>query len=254
MAEAQDGTRIRNGHSIREYSLKLADRVHQVLASGDFPLVIGGDCSILLGCLLGARRHGSLGLIHLDGHTDFFHPGNYDSTQRLGSVAGMDLALATGRGEELLTRWPDVEGVLAEDEDVIQVGERDTGSPDFVGYFADIQSTRMTRITMQELFAAGVDATGRRLLDHLQERQLSNVWLHVDLDILDQTYLPAVDSPGSPGLGYEDLSQMVGGILASGRVAGMNITIYDPGLDPGLRCAPKIVEALGSSLARLVRS
>jgi len=35
-------------------------------------------------------------LVHVDGHDDFYHPGNYDSARRLGAVAGMDLALASG--------------------------------------------------------------------------------------------------------------------------------------------------------------
>lgn len=65
----------------------------------EFTLVIGGDCSILLGALAGARQAGPLSLIHIDGHSDFRHPGNYDPEQTLGTVAGMDLALATGRGE-----------------------------------------------------------------------------------------------------------------------------------------------------------
>ena len=45
-------------------------------------------CSILLGALAGARRHGPLSLVHVDGHSDFRHPGNYDSAAQLGAVAG----------------------------------------------------------------------------------------------------------------------------------------------------------------------
>ena len=52
--EAQFGTAIRNGLSIRAFSLELGEKVREVLQSGQFPLVIGGDCSILLGCLYGA--------------------------------------------------------------------------------------------------------------------------------------------------------------------------------------------------------
>jgi arginase len=51
-------------------------------------------------------RLGSLSPIHVDGHSDFRRPGNYDSAAALGAVAGMDLALATGRGEALLIDRP----------------------------------------------------------------------------------------------------------------------------------------------------
>jgi len=92
--EAQAGTRIRNGLSIRAFSLQLSETVRDILKRHRFPLVVGGDCSILLGGLHGMRRAGGRGLVHIDGHSDFFHPGNYDTAKRLGSAAGMDLALA----------------------------------------------------------------------------------------------------------------------------------------------------------------
>src|SRR5258708_6848619 len=119
---AQPGTRIRNGRSLRAYSLQLAQSVESSLMQGGFPLVVGGDCSNLMGCVLGLRCAGGRGLVHVDGHSDFFHPGNYDAANRLGSAAGMDLALVTGRGEPLLTRWRSVHGPLVADADVIQIG------------------------------------------------------------------------------------------------------------------------------------
>ena len=43
---AQRGTRIRNGRTIRDFSLRLGGLVRERLARGDFPIVLGGDCSI----------------------------------------------------------------------------------------------------------------------------------------------------------------------------------------------------------------
>ena len=76
----QPGTRVRNGQSIRVFSLGLAEKVAASLKGGEFPVVLGGDCSVLMGSLLGLRWSGGRGLIHIDGHSDFFHPGNYDTT------------------------------------------------------------------------------------------------------------------------------------------------------------------------------
>jgi arginase len=36
----------------------LADAIGRVLDAGDFPLVLGGDCSILLGAMLALKRRG----------------------------------------------------------------------------------------------------------------------------------------------------------------------------------------------------
>src|SRR5262245_45953473 len=54
--DAQPGTRIRNGLTIRAFSLDLARDVSRSLDARAFPIIVGGDCSVLLGCLLGARQ------------------------------------------------------------------------------------------------------------------------------------------------------------------------------------------------------
>ena len=46
------------------------------------------------------------------------------------------------------------------------------------------------------------------------------VQLHVDLDVLDQSVMPAVDSPGSPGLTFAQLRSLLARLYRSGRVTG----------------------------------
>ncbi|WP_224243994.1 arginase family protein [Hyalangium gracile] len=247
--EAQAGTRIRNGVSLRDFNLKLSSEVEQSLRRGSIPLVVGGDCSILLGCLLALRRTGGRGLVHLDGHSDFSHAGNFDLQTHLGNAAGMALALATGRGESLLTQWPGVEGTLAADADVVHVGEREAGDADYT--YQEIEQTEIEQITVQTLQAEGLSATIERTLHRLRERDITRGWLHLDLDILDQKVMPAVDSPGSPGLTYPELATLVGTLLRSGRIAGLNVAIYDPDLDPKGTHASGIVACLASALEGL---
>ncbi|MFC5803431.1 arginase family protein [Streptomyces formicae] len=97
--ERDPETGVLNPAGIARYSVMLADAVGAVLDRGGFPLVLGGDCSILLGNLLALRRRGRYGLLFLDGHTDFYQP----SAEPFGEAASMDLALVTGRGPRLLT-------------------------------------------------------------------------------------------------------------------------------------------------------
>jgi arginase len=245
----QPGTRIRNGNTIRAFSLDLAHLVQRALLDGQFPIVVGGDCSVLLGSLYGARLAGGRGLLHIDGHSDFFHPGNYDSTQRLGSAAGMDLALATGRGETLLTRWPGVDGPLANDADVVQVGERNALDADYATYYGDIVHTDITRFIVQDVLKVGVEATAAAVIERMRARKIARAWLHLDLDVLDQLVMPAVDSPGSPGLSFVQLGQLLRLLVESGRFIGADVAIYDPDLDPSRRYAPRIVETLALGFA-----
>jgi arginase len=61
-----------NAQSVADYSRRLAQRAGEVLDQGDFALVLGGDCSILLGAMLALNRRGRHGLLFLDGHMDFY--------------------------------------------------------------------------------------------------------------------------------------------------------------------------------------
>lgn len=243
--EPQPGTGLRNGPAIRRFNLELAEIVAGALGQGEFPVVIGGDCSILLGALAAARRAGAVALIHVDGHSDFRHPGNYDVDASLGSAAGMDLALATGRGESLLTEWPGIAGPLVADEAVVQIGERESRDADFA--WPDINSTAITRIDVfaaRELGAEKVLEATRATL----ARADCPYWLHLDVDVLDQTIMPAVDSPGSPGIDPDDLVAILSALAADQRCIGMDMTIYDPDLDPNGDLARLLVSLLGRVL------
>ncbi len=114
-------TTVLNGRAVREFAVDLAAKVGAVLEDGHFPLVLGGDCSILLGSMLALRSRGRFGLVFLDGHLDFRHPGN---SEVVGAAAGADLALVTGRGPEQLTNIDGL-GPLVRDADVVAPGERE---------------------------------------------------------------------------------------------------------------------------------
>ncbi len=85
---------VLNGPEVVAYAVSLADALGTVLDAGDVPLVLGGDCSVLLGGTLALRRRDRAGLLFLDGHADFYQP----SAESWGEAASMDLALVTGHG------------------------------------------------------------------------------------------------------------------------------------------------------------
>ncbi|WP_034483332.1 arginase family protein [Actinomadura oligospora] len=238
--DAQPATRVRNGVTLREHTLRLAGTVREALAASRFPVVLGGDCSVLLGCLLGARHDGRCGLVHVDGHNDFRHPGDGGSGPALGNAAGMDLALATGRGELLLTHWPRVGRPLVADEDVVQIGDRDED--------ADLP---FTRFTARQIERVGIADLGEQVRAHLDRHGLDRVWLHVDLDVLDERVLPAVDTPGRPGMDFAQLAELLSSLVGTGRVIGLDITVYDPERDPDGAHAAPIVDCLTSALTPL---
>ena len=91
-AEWKPGDGDRNGDAIAAYSLRLADRVGAFLDKQSLVIVLGGDCSILVGNTLALARRGRYGLIFLDAHSDFRHPGNADAIGDVVDCAEMPAA------------------------------------------------------------------------------------------------------------------------------------------------------------------
>jgi arginase len=147
-----------------------------------------------------------------------------------------------------MTEWPGVDGPLARDADIVQVGERGRHEPWFQQYYGDILATEITRLDVQDVLAAGIGASARLVIERLEARGLDRAWVHVDLDVLDEKVMPAVDSPGSPGLDYGQLAALVGALVASGRVAGMDFAIYDPERDPDHAHAKDLVACIAAGV------
>ncbi|PHM65459.1 arginase [Xenorhabdus stockiae] len=246
--EAQIGTRIRNGYGIRDFNLQLAEEVAKIQECGNFPLVIGGDCSILLGALAGSRRTGPISLIHIDGHSDYRHPDNYDTNQMLGAVAGMDLALATGRGEALLTDWPDIESPLVPEQQVLQLGERENRDADFA--WPDINQTAISQIDVFTANSIGEKGILNKIEQILGAQPTWRFWVHLDVDVLDQSIMPAVDSPGSPGIELSWLKNIGAQLINNPLCCGMTVSVFDPDLDPDGYYAELIIETLEEMFLR----
>jgi arginase len=122
-AERDPGTKVMNPRAISGYSPVLADAVAAVLDEGEFPVVLGGDCSILLGTMLALRRRGRYGLLYIDGDTDFYQP---EVNPLRGAAPASDLAFATGRGPRRGGRHRG-RGRLVRDDDVVVFACRDAG-------------------------------------------------------------------------------------------------------------------------------
>lgn len=227
---------VRNEGAMIEHARRLADRVAGLLDTGDTPLVIGGDCSVLLGIGLALARHGGSGLVHIDGHTDFRHPGNSDACA---SVAGEDLAAAVG------LHWPpiaDIDGCgpYFSPARTVHIGHRDDDEElaEVRREIGQVLSSRDVMTQGSAAVAASVQSVAGR-----------GFWLQIDVDVLDPSVMPAVDSPYPGGLSADQLTAVLAE-LAPGAV-GASVTVFDPDLDPDGRYARVVAEIVGGGLGRL---
>lgn len=243
-ARKDPATLLLNPQGIATYTQALADRVAELLDEGAFPVVLGGDCSILLGNLLALKRRGRHGLLFLDGHADFYQP----EAEPNGEAASMELALAIGRGPKIVT---DIEGrrPLVEERDVVVLGRRDGADADAHGS-QRIEDTAIHMLDLAAVRSLGIARAAADAVGRLSAPSLQGFWIHLDADVLDDAIMPAVDYRMPDGLGWDELAAVLRASLASGRAVGINVTIFNPKLDPKGTIARAFVEALTAGLAR----
>ena len=216
-----------NAPGIAEYSVQLADAVTDVVERDEFPVLLGGDCSILLGSTLALRRRGRYGLLFIDGHADFYQP----EANPNGEAASMDLALASGRGPAILTNI-ESRGPLVRDEDSVVFAFRDTEEQ--VHYGSQTLPPGMLALDLTRVRECGVEAGAQEAVRHLtrERRPSDGFWIHLDADVLNDAIMPAVDYRLPGGLSWVELDGVLRIAMDSGRAVGIEITIYNPKLDP----------------------
>lgn len=224
---ARPGRGIRNEREVADYSRALAERLAPAMREQAFVVMLGGDCSIVLGALLGAREAGlaAVGLAYVDAHGDFATP----ELSASGSAASMCLALATGRGESGLARLGGPEP-LVRDEDVAIVGRHDEAYSPIYGQEL-IRASRILDVTADQARVLGASGAANTVLRRVAANDLSGFWIHLDADALDPSVLTAVDSPEPGGFDLDTAVALLRPLARHPKALGIEVTIYDPALD-----------------------
>jgi arginase len=214
---------VRNADAIAIYAEEQVIVLQEQLAKNNFLLVLGGDCSILVGAMLALKQKGRYGLFYLDGHTDFMWP----SLSHTGGAAGMDLAIVTGYGHDKLTNIAGLKPYVKE-EYVWCVGNREYED----WYVQAIQDSNIHYTDLPSLREEGIAKCAGSFLKMVEKEKLDGFWIHLDVDVLDDDVMPAVDSRTSDGLIYKEFNALMQLLLAHPKITGIEITILDPELDP----------------------
>jgi arginase len=185
--------------------------------------------------MLALRQLGRFGLAFIDGHLDFRHQGN---SEEVGAAAGAELAFVSGRGPEQLT---DIDGSkpLVRDEDIFAFAEREDDPR--------TRDVRASGIEIWDLSAVRETSPGEaaaRAVDTLRANGVDGFWIHLDADALDDEVMPAVDSRQPGGLSYAELIELLRVLLRSDLAVGMQVTIFDPELDPTGKIAEEFTSAV----------
>jgi Arginase family len=80
--------------------------------------------------------------------------------------------------------------------------------------------------------------------------ELAGLWIHLDCDAVDDALMPAVDYRLPDGLSWAELETVLRLAIDGGSVVGVEITIFNPTLDPHGTVAQELVACLGRALKR----
>jgi arginase len=208
---------------------------------GHRPLVVGGDCSLLLGVFAGIR--GEAGLWMLDGHPDYSEA----AASETGETADLELAVLTGDGPASLVGLGEAVPMVAA-ERVALIGHRTAG-------LDPASSAELSRLPADlfALDARAVIADPRGVGERAAAwgaRLRTPMWLHLDVDVLDPSVLPTVTYPQAGGPDFDQLATVLGPLAASPELVGVSVADFRPDLDPDGTQAAQLVALLSRVLCR----
>ena len=213
---------VRNAEKIISYAIKQAELLSEQIKQDSFQIIIGGDCSILIGNALALRQVGEYGLFFLDGHTDYVLPEISQSKQ----AAAMELAIVTGYAHEKLTNILKLKPYFKENN-VWCVGNREYDS-NIVKLILD---SDINYFDLNKLRKTGIEKCTSQFLKMVDENELDGFFIHLDVDVLNDDIMPAVDSRQKDGLNYPEFDNLLCMLLSNPKAIGIEITILDPNLD-----------------------
>ena len=213
---------VLNANEIIKYAKEQAHFLSQNIVQNSFQIIIGGDCSILIGNAISLKRMGNYGLFFLDGHTDYVSP----EISRSKQAAAMELAIVTGYGHEKLTNILSLKPYFNK-KNVWCVGNREY-DPKVV---AEITSSGINYFDLIFLRKVGIENCVSQFLRIIDDNRLDGFLVHLDVDVLNDDIMPAVDCREKDGLTYPEFTSLMELLLSSPKAIGIEITILDPNLD-----------------------
>src|SRR5262245_51550018 len=220
------------------------DETTRALREG-FTVVLGGDCTLAVGTVAGARAAlGSpVGLVYLDANADL----NTPDTSPSGLLCGMALAMALGRGpSEVATAAGEPPAVRGEHVALLGYRQLDGSERRALGHLGlALPAEAMKRLGMRVAAALALDAV---------ENDDGPILVHLDVDVIDPGEMPAKTSV-TPGIGLTiaEASDLVTALVASPRVAALEVVAYQPDRDPARSCARALVDLVARAVSRRLR-
>ncbi len=227
--------RARNVPQVLAALEELRPKVEIAVKSGALPVVLGGDRSIVLAAIAGARRYfRNVSLIYLDRDASLKVPAATPS----GSVDDMVISHVTGRGAPELVRFWGEPPLVREHEVALFGYERLDDAEQKL-----LQGSNLRRYDAAAVTRAGAATAAEQALESVHARTHEFV-LHCDLDVIAGEDFRATNLSAPGGLSIEIIRQALSVLARQKTLAALDITGYNPDLDPDGSAARQVIDLL----------
>lgn len=232
---------LRYMDEIVRVSEEVASLVETLAAKGEKIIALGGDHSINLGVVAGVSTalSGNLGLIYLDAHGDM----NTAETTMSGNIHGMHLASLMGFGAPELAHVHGEKTKIAK-ENLLHIGGSDFDKAEL----ELVKRENLSCFMMNDLLMNGM-APLMGMIDKLCKK-VSNVWVSLDLDVIDMIYAPAAGMPNKRGLTYREIAAIAEYVGSHCNVVGVDVVEYNPLQDVEQKTAELGIELIAKFLGK----
>jgi agmatinase len=183
-------------------------RITEICALEKIPVVLGGEHSISLGAVQAVRdKYQDITVIQFDAHADLRE--EYQGTPYSHACVGRRIA-------ELCP--------------LVQVGIRSLSAKEAA--FMEQGSVKT--------FYAGKLLDDDDYIKHICQTVKGNVYLSIDIDVLDPSFMPSTGTPEPAGLSWKNITEIIRAISCSCRIRGFDVVELAP--IPGL-VAPDFLTA-----------
>lgn len=189
---------------------RIAREAELIISDGKMPLVLGGEHTVALGPMNALKKLGrKFSVLHFDAHSD-------SRDEFMGTKYSHACVMA--RARELADRC-------------YSIGVRSISEED-----AKDKSRSKDTLYMKDMQGMGADEIAKRACAGLGD----DIYITIDLDVLDPAEMPSVGTPEPAGMRYAELTAIIGKVLERKKLLGFDITELSP--IPGL-AAPNYLAA-----------
>ncbi len=238
----QQHPKAQNLQLVIELTSHVAEQVKVVVGDSALPIVLGGDCTITLGVLVGLiGQVPNLGLIYFDGDVDL----NTPDTTVSGVFDGMVMAHIIGKGVDALARVGQRYPLMAQ-EDIVLFGYNAEAGWIDGAEIEVLAQCRMTKYPVSQVRGTAKEAAKEALAQI--ENKADSILVHFDVDVIDFVDFPVADVPHYEGLGFDEAMSALDVFVASRKLAGLVITEFNAHRDANGMLARRFVDAVAKAL------